>query len=114
MYLNYRALLCHGADKSESENLRSNKIFENTEWKNKILKLKSSVEKFWSLESQRFWLNSRWSKSHQPKSTYSKQFEKHRIDPWFSQYLCNRKDIDIAGTFDTYTYYGTHLTNIYL
>ena len=49
----------------------------------------------------------------QHKSTYSKQFEKHRIDPWFSQYLCNRKDIEITGTFGTFTSSGTRFTNIF-
>ena len=112
--LAYRGLLWHGAEKSESENLGGNKIFENAEREDNVEVEKKWGHKFYNLESQRFRLDSRWSESHQLKSTYSSLFDKHRINEWFSQHLCNRKNIVIAGTFGKYTLSGTRSTNIYL
>ena len=79
-----------------------------------IFKLKRWAPKFCNLESQQFWLNLRWYKSRQIYLTHFSQFDKHRINTLFSQYLCNRQDVSIAGTFGTKTLSGTRSNNISL
>ena len=114
-------MLWNGTMKSEIEkiveNLRVNNIYKNSErgnnyevekveWKKSVNWNHTNLILNWN---KTFQLDSHWYESHQLKSTQSIQFDKHRINSWFRQYLYNRKYIGIAGTFS-----GTCFTSICL